>query len=419
MVDIARPSNLRRKRVRQGVYAGVLLVAVVLVSYGLSRLRPAAPTVDAATLWPDTVKRGPMVRQVQGLGTLVPEDIRWISATTTGRVERILLHPGTPVKADSVILELSNPQLEQELQDAELRLQSAEAQLVNLKVQMKNDLLAQRAATAGVEADFNRAQMEMQMKEALAKDQLVSALDLKQSQINTQQLELRTQIAKEQLASRAESSQAQLAVQQSTVDQAGALLQLKRRQRAELKVRAGVAGMLQAIPVEIEIGKQVGPGTDLARVANPSRLKAQIKIAETQAKDIQTGQRAEIDTRNGIVQGRVSRIDPSVQNGTRTVDISLDGELPKGAVPDLSVDGRIELERLNDVLYMGRPAFGQEQSTVGIFKVDADGTATRVTVKLGRNSVSSVEVVSGLSVGDKVILSDMSAWDAFDRIKLK
>jgi HlyD family secretion protein len=208
-------------------------------------------------------------------------------------------------------------------------------------------------------------------------------------------------------------------VQQSNVDQARALLQLKQRQRDELKVRAGVSGMLQAIPVEIEIGKQVGPGVDLARVANPSRLKAQIKIAETQAKDIQIGQPAEIDTRNGIVQGRVSRIDPSVQNGTRTVDVSLQGELPKGAVPDGSVDGTIELERLNDVLYMGRPAFGQEQSTVGIFKVDPDGTATRVSVKLGKQSVSSVEILSGLNVGDKVILSDMSAWDAFDRVKLK
>ena len=419
MVDIARPSNLRRKRIRQAIYALVGLVVVVLVSVGLSRLRPAAPTVDAATLWPDTVKRGPMIRKVNGLGTLVPEDIRWISATTTGRVENILLHPGTPVTSDSVILELSNPQLEQEVQDADLRLQSAEAQLVNLQVQMRNDLLAQRASAAGVEAEYSRAQMDLEMNQALAKDQLVSALQLKQSQINADQLKLRTQIAQEQLASRSESSRAQLAVQQSSVDQARALLLLKRRQRDELKVRAGVSGMLQAIPVEIEIGKQVGPGVDLARVANPSRLKAQIKIAETQAKDIQIGQRAEIDTRNGIVQGRVTRIDPSVQNGTRTVDVSLEGALPRGAVPDLSVDGTIELERLADVLYMGRPAFGQEQSTVGIFKVDADGTASRVTVKLGRNSVNSVEILSGLNVGDKVILSDMSAWDAFERIKLK
>jgi len=419
MVDIARPSNLRRKRIRQGIYAFVAIVIVVGVSVGLSRLKPAAPTVEAATLWPDTVKRGPMIRKVQGLGTLVPEDTRWISTTTTGRVEKILLRPGTPVNPESVILELSNPQLEQEVQDAELRLQSTEAQLKNLKVQMSNDLLQQRASTASVQADYSRAQMDLEMKQTLAKDQLVSAQQLKESQINAEQLKLRAQIAQEQLASRAESSSAQLAVQQSNVDQARALLQLKQRQRDELKVRAGVSGMLQAIPVEIEIGKQVGPGVDLARVADPSHLKAQIKISETQAKDIQIGQRAEIDTRSGIVPGKVTRIDPSVQNGTRTVDVSLEGELPRGAVPDLSVDGTIELERLPDVLYMGRPAFGQEQSTVGIFKVDADGTASRVTVKLGKNSVNSVEILSGLNVGDKVILSDMSAWDAFERIKLK
>ena len=418
-MDIARPSNARRKRIRQAIYAGLALLLVAGVSFGLSRLQPAAPTVEAATLWPDVVKRGPMVRRVQGLGTLVPEDMRWISATTTGRVENILLRPGTAVKPDSIILELSNPQLEQELEDADLRLQSAEAQLVNLRVQMQNDLLAQRAAAAGIEADFNRAQMEAEMNQALAKDQLVSALQLRQSQINADQLKVRTAIAQEQLASRSESSRAQIAVQQSTVDQARAYLQLKRRQRDELKVRAGVSGMLQAIPVEIEIGKQVGPGTDLARVANPSRLKAEIKISETQAKDILIGQNAEIDTRNGVVAGKVTRIDPSVQNGTRTVDISLEGELPKGAVPDMSVDGTIELERLNDVLYMGRPAFGQEQSTVGIFKVNPDNSAARVQVKLGRMSVNAIEILSGLNVGDKVILSDMSAWDGFDRIQLK
>ena len=419
MVDIARPSNLRKKRIRQAIYAFIAIVVVVGVSVGLSRLEPAAPTVEAATLWPDTVKRGPMLRQVHGLGTLVPEDMRWISATTTGRVEKILLRPGTPVSPDSVILELSNPQLEQEVQEAELRLQAAEAQLINQQVQVANDLLSQRAQAASAEAASAKAQMDLQMNEQLAKDQLVSALQLKQSQINAQQLATSAQIAQEQLASRAKSSSAQLAVQQSSVDQARAVLQLKKRQQDELKVRANVKGMLQAIPTEIEIGKQVGPGIDLARVADPSRLKAQVKIAETQAKDIQIGQRAEIDTRNGIVQGKVTRIDPSVQNGTRTVDVSLEGELPRGAVPDASVDGTIELERLTDVLYMGRPAFGQEQSTIGIFKVEADGTAHRTTVKLGRYSVNSIEILSGLNVGDKVILSDMSAWDAFDRIKLK
>jgi HlyD family secretion protein len=417
-MDIARPSNAKKKRIRQAIYAAVGLLAVVLVSVGLSRLKPAAPTVERAVVWPDTVKRGPMVRQVRGLGTLTPEDIRWIPATTQGRVEKIILRPGTQVKSTDVILELTNPQLEQQLQDATLKLQAAEAGLANTKVQLQNDLLAQRASSANIEADFNKAKMQAQMNEALAKDQLVSDLVLKQSQVERDQLGVRNDISKEQLSSKAESMRAQLAVQQSLVDQARALLQLTQQQRDELKVRAGLDGMLQLVPVEV--GQQVAPGTNLARVANPSRLKAEIKIAETQAKDIQLGQKAEVDTRNGIVEGRVARIDPSVQNGTRTVDVTLTGDLPRGAVPDLSVDGTIELERLNDVLFMGRPAFGQDQSVVGLFKIGPDGAnAERTQVKLGRSSVNTIEVLSGLKVGDQVILSDMSAYDAYDRIRLK
>jgi len=417
-MDIARPSNAKKKRIRQAIYAGVGLLAVVLVSVGLSRLKPAAPTVERAVVWPDSVKRGPMVRQVRGLGTLTPEDIRWIPATTQGRVEKIILRPGTSVKAGDVVLELTNPQLEQQLLDAELKLAAAEAGLANLKVQLNNDLLTTRATAANIEGDYQKAQMNAEMKEALSKDKLVSDLELKQAKVDADQLKVRSQIAKEQLASKAESTAAQLAVQKSTVDQARALLQLTRQQRDELKVRAGLDGMLQLVPVEV--GQQVAPGTNLARVANPSRLKAEIKIAETQAKDIQLGQKAEVDTRNGIVQGRVARIDPSVQNGTRTVDVTLNGDLPKGAVPDLSVDGTIELERLNDVLFMGRPAFGQEQSVVGLFKILPDGVnAERTQVKLGRSSVNTMEVLSGLKVGDQVILSDMSAYDAYDRIRLK
>jgi HlyD family secretion protein len=417
-MDIARPSNAKKKRIRQALYAGTGLLAVVLVSVGLSRLKPAAPTVERAVVWPDAVKRGPMVRQVRGLGTLTPEDIRWIPATTQGRIEKIILRPGTRVKSTDVILELTNPQLEQQLQDATLKLLAAEAGLANIKVQVNNDLLQQRAASANIEADFNKAKMQAQMNEALARDQLVSDLVLKQSLVDAEQLGVRNSISKEQLASKAESMRAQLAVQQSLVDQARALLQLTRQQRDELKVRAGLDGMLQLVPVEV--GQQVAPGTNLARVANPSRLKAEIKIAETQAKDIQLGQKAEVDTRNGIVEGRVARIDPSVQNGTRTVDVTLTGDLPNGAVPDLSVDGTIELERLNDVLFMGRPAFGQDQSVVGLFKIGADGVnAERVQVKLGRSSVNTIEVLSGLKVGDQVILSDMSAYDAYDRIRLK
>jgi HlyD family secretion protein len=417
-MDIARPSNAKKKRIKQAIYAGVGLLAVVLVSVGLSRLKPAAPTVERAVVWPAKVERGPMVRQVRGLGTLTPEDIRWIPATTQGRVEKIILRPGTQVKNGDVILELSNPTLEQQLMDATLKLQAAEAGLSNIKVQLNNDLLAQRAASATIEADFNKAKMQAQMNEALAKDQLVSELVLKQSQGDAQSLEVRNQISKDQLASKADSMRAQLAVQQSLVDQARALLALTKQQQAELKVRAGLDGMLQLVPVEV--GQQVAPGTNLARVANPSRLKAEIKIAETQAKDIQVGQKAEVDTRFGIVQGRVARLDPSVQNGTRTVDVTLSGALPNGAVPDLSVDGTIELERLNDVLFMGRPAFGQDQSVVGLFKIGTDGVnAERVQVKLGRSSVNTIEVLSGLKVGDQVILSDMSAYDAYDRIRLK
>ena len=417
-MDIARPSNAKQKRIKQAIYATVGLLAVVLVSVGLSRLKPAAPTVERAVVWPDLVKRGPMVRQVRGLGTLTPEDIRWIPATTQGRVEKIILRPGAQVKRGDVILELSNPQLEQQLQDARLKLGAAQAGLANIRVQLQNDLLQQRAASASIESDFNKARMQAQMNEALAKDQLVSDLVLKQSQVDAQSLEVRNQISKDQLASKADSMRAQTAVQQSLVDQASALLTLTKQQQAELKVRAGLDGMLQVVPVEV--GQQVAPGTNLARVANPSRLKAEIKIAETQAKDIQLGQKAEIDTRNGIVEGRVARIDPSVQNGTRTVDVTLTGALPKGAVPDLSVDGTIELERLNDVLFMGRPAFGQDQSVVGLFRIGADGVnAERIQVKLGRSSVNTIEILSGLKVGDQVILSDMSAYDAYDRIRLK
>jgi HlyD family secretion protein len=417
-MDIARPSNLRNKRIRQAVYVAVGVAVLLLVTLGLSRLKPAAPGVDRASVWIDTVKRGPMVREVRGIGSLVPEDIRWLPATTQGRVEKIILRPGTSVKPDSVILELSNPQLEQELQDAELKVKSAEASLENLRVQLQNEYLAQKASVASVSAEYNKARMTADMNEALAKQQLVSALMLRQSEVDAEQLASRDEIAKEQLASYQSSMRARVAVQQSDLDQARAVMALKRRQRDELKVRAGLDGVLQLVPVDV--GQQVAPGTNLARVANPTRLKAEVKISETQAKDIQIGQKAQIDTRNGIVAGLVARIDPSVQNGTRTVDVTLTGPLPKGAVPDLSVDGIIELERLNDVLFVGRPAIGEEQSTASLFKVLGEGgDAGRVQVKIGRSSVNTVEIVSGLNVGDRVVLSDMSAWDSYDRVRLQ
>ncbi len=415
-MDIARPSNLRRIRLRRAAYAAVGLVVVGLITLGLSRLKPAAPSVDHATVWIDTVKRGPMLRQVRGLGTLVPEDVRWIPATTIGRVERIILRPGTTVAAQTAILELSNPTLEQEAEDASLKLKAAEAGLANLRVQLDNDNLQQEATTASIEADYQKAKLQYEVNKQLADKKLVAEILVRQAKMDADQLSGRLEIAKKQLASRTESNRSRLAVQQSEVDQARALLTLKQRQVGELHVRAGVAGVLQLVPVEV--GQQVAPGTNLARVADPTLLKAELKIAETQAKDIQIGQRASIDTRNGVVEGTVTRIDPSVQNGTVTVDVAMAGPLPKGARPDLSVDGTIELERLPDVLFVGRPAFGQEQSTVGLFRLQPDGTASRVPVTLGKSSVNTVEVRSGLNIGDQVILSDMSTWDGFDRIRL-
>jgi HlyD family secretion protein len=416
-MDIARPVNRRRKRIRQAAWALLALVGVGAFGVGLSRLKVAAPTVDAAAVWVDTVKRGPMLRQVRGLGTLVPEDIRWIPASSDARVERIVLRPGTTVTPDSVVIELSNPQLDQALQDAQLKLEAAEAALANLRVQLQNDLLQQRATAAAMAADYRKAQMQAEMNEALARDQLVSELVLRQSRLDAEQLAARNEIAQQQLDMRGDSGRTQLMVQQSVIDQARALFVLKQRERDELKVRAGLAGVLQVVPVDV--GQRVPAGTNLARVANPTRLKAEVKIAENQVKDIQVGQRASIDTRNGIVAGRVMRIDPSVQNGTRTVDVSIEGDLPSGAVPDLSVDGTIELERMNDVLFVGRPAFGQENSTVGLFRLDTDGVnASRIQVRLGRSSVNTIEVLDGLEEGDRVILSDMSAWDSAERVRL-
>jgi HlyD family secretion protein len=416
-MDIARPSNLRQKRIRRAVYGVVALSLVGLITLGVSRLKPAAPSVERATVWIDTVKRGPMLRDERGIGTLVPEDIRWIPATTVGRVERITIRPGSVVAAGSVILELSNPQLEQELQDAVLKLKAAEASLTNLRVQLQNDTLAQEAVTASIEADYKKAALQVEANQQLATKGLVSDMTLKQAKLDADQLSARLAIAQKQLASHAESMQARLAVQDSEVDQTRAIVGLKQRQVNELQVRAGFAGVLQVVPVEV--GQQVAPGTNLARVADPSRLKAELKIAETRAKDITPGLPATIDTRIGIVPGKVVRVDPSVQNGTVTVDIIMDGPLPKGVRPDLSVDGTVQLERLADIVKVGRPAFGQEQTAVGLFKLQPNGEATRVQVKLGRTSVNEVEIVSGLNPGDQVILSDMSAWEAFDRIRLQ
>jgi HlyD family secretion protein len=416
-VDIARPDKARRKRVRQVSYGAGAAVIILLIALGVSRLQPAAPTVDRSILWIDTVKRGAMVREVRGTGTLIPEDTRWIPATTTGRVERIVIRPGTPVDGSAVILELSNPALEQELQDTQLKLKSAEANLTTLRVQLETEQLQHQADTASIEADYKKAVLQAEVNEQLAAKQLVSTLILRQSRLDAQQLAARFEIATKQAAKGAESMRARLSAQESDIDQIRALMQLKARQVNELHVRAGVNGVLQLVPVEV--GQQVAPGTNLARVADPSRLKAELKIPETQAKDIQIGQRASIDTRNGIIEGEVGRVDPSVLNGTVTVDVTLRGVLPKGARPDLTVDGTIELERVSDAIYVGRPASAQEQTAMTLFMVHSDGTASRVPVRIGRSSVNAVEVVSGLQAGDQVILSDMSALNDVDRVKLQ
>jgi HlyD family secretion protein len=416
MVDIARPSQARKKKIRRILIGTGLLGAIVLITVGVSRLKPAAPSVDRATVWIDTVKRGSMLRQVRGSGTLVPEMIRWIPATTQGRVENILLRPGATVTPTTVILELSNPELQQSVKEAQLGYQSAQAKYVNRKQELESALLNQQADVATIEASYKNAALQLEAQEKLYKDGLVSEIQLKQSRSAAEELKNRLDIGQRRLAMQTEGIKSQLAPEEADVDQKRAAYELRVRQLDDLKVKAGMNGVLQLVPVER--GAQVAPGTNLARVADPTNLKAELRIAETQTKDIRVGQIAEVDTRNGIVKGKVSRMDPASSGGTVGVDIILEGELPSGARPDLSVDGTIQLERLDNVLYVGRPAFGQEQSTVGLFKLNADGEATRTNVKLGRSSVNQIEIVDGLQPGDQVILSDMSAQDQFDRIRI-
>jgi HlyD family secretion protein len=417
-MDIQRPSNARAKKIRRIAYGTVVLLLVGGVTYGLSRLRPAAPSVDRATIWPDEVKRGPMLREVRGLGTLVPEDIRWIAAQTDSRVDRWVLRPGAIVKPDSIIMELSDPTLQREALDAEFLLKGAEAEYANLQVQVNSELMNQKANEAAVRSDYEQARLQHEVDEKLFNEGIGSDHIRNLSRVKEEQLAIRVQLEGERTRITADSSRARLAAQQAKIDQQKALHQLKKSQLDALHVRAGINGVLQLVPVEV--GQHITPGTNLARVADPKKLKAEIKIAETQAKDVAIGQKATIDTRNGVVNGRVSRIDPSVVNGTVTVDVAITDPLPNGARPDLSVDGTVELENLKDVLFVGRPVHGQADSTIGIFKIIEDGSeAVRVNVKLGRSSVNTIEIVQGLKIGDKVILSDMSAWDNFDRVRLK
>lgn len=417
-MDIQRPSNARAKKIRRIAYGTVAIILIAGVTIGLSRLRPAAPSVDKATVWTDEVKRGPMLREVRGLGTLVPEDIRWIAAQTDSRVDRWVLRPGAIVKPDSIIMELSDPTLSQTALDAELQLKGAEADFANLKVQVNSDLMNQKSVEASMRSDYEQTKLQHEVDFKLHQEGIGAEVTEKLSKVRMEQLAIRLQLESEKTRIASDSAVARLAAQQAKIDQQKALYNLKKSQLDALHVRAGIDGVLQLVPVEV--GQHITPGTNLARVADPKKLKAEIKIAETQAKDVVPGQKATIDTRNGIVGGHVSRIDPSVINGTVTVDVAIDDPLPLGARPDLSVDGTITLENLKDVLYVGRPVHGQSDSTIGIFKLVDDGSdAERVNVKLGRSSVNTIEIVQGLKVGDKVILSDMSAWDNFDRIRLK
>jgi HlyD family secretion protein len=420
-MDIARPDEKRKKRIRRTIYVSVALVIVAGIGLGLSRLAPAAPSVDKATAWPDTVKRGPMVRDVRGLGTLVPETIWTVPAATDGRVEKRYSLPGTPVKADTIILDLTNPTLEQQTLDAEYQLKGAEATLEQTKATLQNQLMDKRTAAAQISSQYRTAEMQKETKEELLQNGLAPALDVKTAEVQAEELAKQNDLAQKEVETFANSINAQLAVAEATVDQKKALYELNKSQLDRLHIRPGIDGVLQEL--DVDVGAQVTAGTVLLKVAQPTQLKAALQIAETQAKDIQLGQKASIDTHNGTIPGHVIRIDPAVLNGTRTVDVKLDGPLPPGAVPQLSVEGTIEIERLADVLYLGRPVHGDEDSTVGLFKADAPWPeakeAKRVQVQLGKASVNYVQIIKGLNVGDTVILSDMSAEDNYDRVELK
>jgi HlyD family secretion protein len=416
-MDVPRKSAARKKKIRQIIIAIVVLAGVGVTTKVLAGLKPAAPSVERAQVWLDTVKRGPMLRQVRGLGTLVPETPWTIPAMTDGRIERRLALPGVVVQPDTLLLVLSNPELQQALVDAEWKLKAAEAELNNLQVKLQSDRLTQQSAAATAETEAHKAKAEADRDAELLKLGLTPQLTALKSQASAEDWANRDTIEKERLKIGLDAIQAQLAVQAATVEQLRAMYELKKSQVSMLQVKAGVGGILTQMAVDV--GQRVTAGTLLCKVVQPEKLKAELKIPETQAKDVAIGQLASVDTRNGIIDGKVSRIDPAAQNGTVTVDVKLEGELPQGARPDLSVDGTIEIEKLNDVLYVGRPTFGQPNSQISLFKLDPDNKgATRVQVKLGRSSVNTIEILEGLRVGDQVVLSDMSAWDAHERIRL-
>jgi HlyD family secretion protein len=418
-MDIKRPPKSKlKKKIRTAVMIVIGLAAVGGITYGLTKLKPAAPTLDASTAVIDTVKRGEMVRDVRGNGTLVPQVTRWVPAPAEGRVENIPVQAGVEVGPETVIVELSNPQMEQQATDAEFQVKAAEADQENLRVRLESDTMTQKAAIATINSQYSQAKMQLDADESLAKQGLVADLVLKISRVAVQDLANRLKVEQERLAVSSKSTKAQLNAAASRLQQLRVMAKLRRDQVDALKVRAGTSGVLQQ--VSVQVGQQVTPGLNIARVADPASLKAVLRVAETQIKDVRIGQPVLVDTRNGVIQGTVSRIDPAAREGTFEVDASLVGPLPPSARPDLSVDGTIELERLKDVLKVGRPAFGQANQTIGMFVLTPDGSeAVRTTVRLGRNSVSTVEIVEGLKEGDKVIISDTSALDSYNRIRIR
>jgi HlyD family secretion protein len=418
-MDISRPDIKKKKRQRQFVVGGVALVALAAVGWFVVRLKPASPEVDRSTVWTDTVKNGPLLRQVRGPGTLVPREdkIRLIPAQTEATVVRILVLPGAKVQPDTEIMELVDPATQQQLLDAQLQLKAARADLLNTRAKLQSDLMTQKAGAATVGADYKQAQLQAQTDKSLYDLGVISGLTYSASKGKADELTTRNGLEGQRLTLNERAIETELAVQQTKVDQAQAMLALKQKDMAALTVRAGISGVLVDLPHQV--GEHVDPGTTLAKVVQPDQLKASLNIAETQARDIQIGQPAEIDTHNGVIAGKVMRIDPAVKNGTVLVDVELEGGLPQGARPDLSVDGTIDLERMGNVMYVGRPAFGNENSTISLFKLTPDGkAAVRVPVKVGRASVNSLQVLEGLQDGDVVILSDMSRWDGTDRIRL-
>jgi HlyD family secretion protein len=421
VMDIQRKNVKRKRWIRRSLYITIAVILLALVTLGLSRLEPAAPSVDRRTLWIDTVKRGSMLRQVRGVGTLVSEDVLVVPATVAGRVIRILVEPGAIVDANTVILELSNPELQLQWLDAQSQLNSAKARLDSQKTQIQDQLLGMEANNAQMEANLREAKLSLQVDQKQYDDDLISELNLSLSKARVENMEKLFEINKQRLAMfRDSTSLAQLAELEAAVKQAESLFNLRKSQIESLKVRAGTAGVLASVREKIELGQSVSAGTILARITNPKKLKAQLKVPEVQARDVVIGLSTEVDTYNGTVTGKVSRIDPTVMEGNVTVDVTLNGELPEGARPDLSVVGTIEIERLNDIIYVGRPVFASNQSTVELFKLVEDGRfGIRSRVQLGRSSVSTIEVIEGLTPGDEIILSDMSQWDENDRIRLK